>query len=293
MKQEDHARLVESLWKIYNRPASPSPWMEGGNLPWDEAAFSQRMLQEHLDESRGAASRITAERQMQLGWLRQKLNIRPGTRLLDITCGPGLYAVELATEGCWVTGVDFSPASIAYARQLAEQTGLAERCTFVEQDVRQMNFEGRSFDAALFLYGQLAVFPRHEAQTLLDKAAQALGPGGRLCVELLNQDRVDKVNGNWWFMDDTGLWGDRPFLHLGERFWLAEEETSMERFQIIDLETGRLAVITLSDQSYSVETMGEMLKTAGFSQVNVYPAWDDVPLYDRDEWVVYVAQMPE
>jgi hypothetical protein len=94
-------------------------------------------------------------------------------------------------------------------------------------------------------------------------------------------------------MDDTGLWGDRPFLHLGERFWLAEEETSMERFQIIDLETGRLAVITLSDQSYSVETMGEMLKTAGFSQVNVYPAWDDVPLYDRDEWVVYVAQMPE
>jgi hypothetical protein len=79
----------------------------------------------------------------------------------------------------------------------------------------------------LFLYGQLAVFPRHEAQQLLGKIAASLKPGGLFCVELLNQERVDKVNGNWWFTDNTGLGGDRPFLHLGERFWLAAEEISV------------------------------------------------------------------
>ncbi len=293
MEKDTRTRLVEALWKIYNRPSRPSPWLAGGNLPWDEAAFSQRMLQEHLDESHGAASRITAERDLQLTWLREKLAIEPGTRLLDITCGPGLYAIELAKAGCSVTGLDFSPASIAYARQLADKAAVTENCTFVEQDVRQMDYAGQDFDAALFLYGQLAVFPRHEAQMLLEKVAGALRPGGRLCIELLNQDRVDKTNSNWWFTDDSGLWGDKPFLHLGERFWSAEKETSTERFQIIHLETGQLESITLSDQTYSVETMCQMLKTAGFSHIDVYPAWDNVPLYDKEEWIIYVAHMPD
>lgn len=293
MKKEDQARLVQSLWKIYNRPSRPSPWQEGGNLPWNETTFSERMLMEHLDETHGAASRISAEREMQLSWLKEKLPIKPGVRVLDITCGPGFYAVELAREGCFVTGVDFSPASIVYAKELAEQLGVTEQCSFVEQDVRQMDFAGQDFDVALFLYGQLAVFPRNEAQMLLEKIAQSLGPNGRLCIELLNQNRIDKFNSNWWFTDDTGLWGDKPFLHLGERFWLAVDQTSMERFQIIDLESGRLETITLCDQTYAVETMTKMLKTAGFNQVDVYPAWDNVPLYDRDEWVVYVAQKAE
>lgn len=293
MEKEAPSRLNQALWKIYNRPSRPAPWVNGGNLPWNEAAFSQRMLREHLDESHGAASRITAEREMQLAWFNQKLGLASGSRLLDITCGPGFYAVDLARQGCEIVGIDFSPASINHAQQLAEKEGVRERCTFVEQDIRQMDYEGQGFDAALFIYGQLAVFPRHEAQMLLEKVARSLRPGGRLCIELLNQDRIDKVNSNWWFTDDTGLWGDAPFLHLGERFWLSAEETSMERFQIIHLETGQSDEIILCDQSYAAETMVEMLKTAGFSQVDVYPAWDNIPLYDRDEWIIYVAQTPE
>lgn len=292
MEMDASARLVQALWKIYNRPAKPTPWVDGGNLPWHEDAFSERMLREHLDESHGAASRIPAERQMQLAWLWQKLNLRAGSRLLDITCGPGFYAVDLARKGCSVVGIDFSPASIAFARQLAEKEGLTQSCTFIEQDVLEMDYEGQNFDAALFIYGQLAVFPRQQAQQLLDKTAKALKPGGRLCIELLNQERIDKTNSTWWFSDDTGLWGDAPFLHLGERFWDARNETSMERFQILHLETGQFDEVTLCDQSYAVETMAAMLNTAGFSQVDVYPAWDNVSLYDKDEWMVYVAQTP-
>ncbi|MFZ0548087.1 MAG: methyltransferase domain-containing protein, partial [Candidatus Promineifilaceae bacterium] len=139
MDNDAQSRLIQALWRIYNRPQRPIPWVDGGNLPWDQEAFSQRMLQEHLDETHGAASRISAERQMQLNWLQQKLDIRPGSRLLDITCGPGFYAVDLAKQGCSVVGVDFSPASIAYARQLAEREGVTDRCTFVEQDALQMD----------------------------------------------------------------------------------------------------------------------------------------------------------
>jgi SAM-dependent methyltransferase len=250
------------------------------------------MLREHLDESHGAASRVTAERVQQIDWLWERLALQPGARLLDVTCGPGLYAVEFARRGCRVTGLDFSPASIAYARSLAKDEGVADRCEFVELDVRQMGnrYHNAGFDAAILLYGQLAVFTTDEAHTLLTQIAQSLRPNGRLVVELLDQDRVDKTDSTWWFTDDTGLWGDRPFLHLGERFWHEAGQLSIERFYVIHLETGALTEVTLCDQTYAVERMRQMLNQAGFSTVAVYPAWAGLPLYDAKEWVVYMAR---
>ncbi|MEW5986255.1 MAG: class I SAM-dependent methyltransferase [Chloroflexota bacterium] len=290
MRKDTHRQLVEALWRIYRRPSRPQPWAQGGNLPWDDPAFSERMLREHLDESHGAASRVAAERALQLDWLWEKLALRPGARLLDVTCGPGLYAVELARRGVQVTGVDFSPAAIRYARQLAVDQDVAGRCLFAEQDVRQMAYAGADFDAALLLYGQLAVFPRQEARELLAQVAQALRPGGRLCLELLHQDKVDKKDSAWWFTDDTGLWGDAPFLHLGERFWLASEDLSIERYFILSLDSGQLSAIHLCDQTYSVAAMTALLKAAGFGRVTVYENWDGLPLYDAGEWAVYVAE---
>jgi SAM-dependent methyltransferase len=189
-----------------------------------------------------------------------------------------------------VTGIDFSPASIAYARELAEQNHVAERCTFIEQDVRTCDFGHAAFDAAFFLYGQLAVFRKTEAQSLLAKIAQALTPGGSLVVELLNQERVDKQQSTWWYTADRGLWGDAPFLQLGERFWDAEQALSIERFYILHLETGQSEEIYLCDQTYAVTTIKTVLGEAGFAHTDAYQNWDNLPLYDAAEWVVYVAQ---
>lgn len=281
--------LSEAMWRIYRRPQRPLPWSFGGNLPWDDPDFSRRMLREHLDQSHGAASRPEAERQLQLTWLWSKLGLALGSRLLDATCGPGLYSVALAERGCQVTGVDFGPASISYARQLAKERGVSERCRFVESDVRQMSFEAGHFDAALFLYGQLSVFPVEDTASLLRMIAGFLRPGGRLVVELLAQDRLDKQDSNWWFTDDQGLWGEQPFLHLGERFWLGDQQLVVERFYTLNLENGTLDEITLCDQSYSVDDMMGQMKAAGFERVDVYPAWDSLQLNDAAEWIVYLA----
>lgn len=291
----DGKRFARALWRIYNRPDPPPLWQDGGNLPWNDPAFSERMLREHLDESHGAATRQAAEREAQLDWLWRRLNLAPGARLLDLTCGPGLYAVPLAERGVRVTGVDFSPAAIAHARRLAGEAGLnapdaVGRCVFIEADARAYEPEPGAFDAAIILYGQLAVFPRHEAMALLRRVVAALRPGGRLVVELLDPAQVDKEPGSWWFTDDAGLWGDRPFLHLGERHWDERERASVEAYYILHLDDGALDEITLCDQTYEIDEMAEMLRAAGFARVGAYPAWDDLPLYDAGEWVVYVAE---
>ncbi len=283
-------KLAHALRRIYNRPDPPPLWQGSGNLPWNDPDFSARMLREHLDEGHGAATRQAAERAAQLDWLRERLALRPGSRVLDLTCGPGLYAVALAHSGVDVTGVDFSPASIAHARQLAAGEGVAERCRFIEADVRDYEPERGAYDAVLFLYGQLAVFPREEAAVLLGKAAAALRPGGRLVVELLDPARVDKQDSSWWFTDDTGLWGGRPFLHLGERRWNAAEQASVERYYILHLESGAMDEIVLCDQTYEAEEMAGMMRAAGFSGVESFAAWAGLPLYDAVEWTIYIAQ---
>lgn len=282
--------FARALWRLYNRPDPPPLWQDGGNLPWNDPAFSERMLREHLDESHGAATRQVAEREAQLRWLWERLRLAEGASLLDLTCGPGLYAVPLAERGVRVTGVDFSPAAIAYARQLADEAGVVEQCAFIEADVRAWEPQPGAFDAAIILYGQLAVFPREEAAALLRKVALALRPGGRLVVELLNPAHVDKESSSWWFTDDTGLWGDRPFLHLGERRWDASERASIEVYHILHLEDGALDEIILCDQTYEIEEMVGMLHDAGFSHARNYPAWDGLPLYDAEEWIVYVGE---
>lgn len=282
--------LAQTLWKIYNRPDPAEPWSKISDLFWSDAAFSERIVREHLDDTHGAASRNNMERTAQIEWMWEKLGLQPQAHLFDITCGPGLYAVEFAQRGCTVTGNDFNPAAIAYAKDLAVTEGVSGQCTFIEQDIRVMDYAGKNFDAAILLYGQLAPLPPTEAQTLLANIAQSLKPEGRLCLELLNQERVDKENSSWWFTDASGLWGDGPFLHLGERFWYDDENISVERYHIIHLESGELTEMQMTDQTYAPETMTAMLKQAGFSHIDVYPAWNNLPLNDAEEWVVYVAE---
>ncbi len=256
MTDQANETLQAALRRIYNRRQPARPWEEGDNLPWNDPDFSQRMLREHLDQSHGAASRQQPEILRLVDWLWQHLDLTPGARVLDITCGPGLYAVEMARRGAQVTGIDFSPASIHYARDLAAQQGVADRCTFIQSDVRTELAQqaGQAYDAATFIYGQLSVFTRKETGRLLRQTANALRPGGKLAVELLDYDRIDKSNNNWWFTDDSGLWGDRPFLNLGERFWDDAQALSLERFYTLHLATGQLDEVLLCDQTkYSSE----------------------------------------
>ncbi len=291
MTDQANETLQAALRRIYNRRQPARPWEEGDNLPWNDPDFSQRMLREHLDQSHGAASRQQPEILRLVDWLWQHLDLTPGARVLDITCGPGLYAVEMARRGAQVTGIDFSPASIHYARDLAAQQGVADRCTFIQSDVRTELAQqaGQAYDAATFIYGQLSVFTRKETGRLLRQTANALRPGGKLAVELLDYDRIDKSNNNWWFTDDSGLWGDRPFLNLGERFWDADQRTAIDRFHVIDLQSGASQVISLSDCGYETEEMLLLFLQTGFVDAEAFTAWDGIDLYDAEEWMTYVA----
>jgi SAM-dependent methyltransferase len=70
-----------------------------------------------------------------------------GQSVLEVCCGSGMLAEELASRGAHVTGIDFSPAAIARARRRARRYGFTAR--FLVADAEQLPFPDRSFDVVV------------------------------------------------------------------------------------------------------------------------------------------------
>jgi 2-polyprenyl-3-methyl-5-hydroxy-6-metoxy-1,4-benzoquinol methylase len=94
---------------------SEARWHGIGKLPWDDPAFSERMLREHLSQLHDGASRRIVLIEHHVAWMHGEVLESKPQRILDLGCGPGLYTQRLASLGHTCVGIDISPASIAYA----------------------------------------------------------------------------------------------------------------------------------------------------------------------------------
>ncbi|KKM10317.1 hypothetical protein SY88_14540 [Clostridiales bacterium PH28_bin88] len=104
----------------------------------------------------------------------------PGMRLLDLGCGTGNYALELARRGLKVTGIDISAAMLAEARRKAAEAGLD--LELVEGDIHRIKLEPESFDLVLSVTA-LEFFP--QPAQVLEKAFKALKTGGRMVIGVI------------------------------------------------------------------------------------------------------------
>jgi SAM-dependent methyltransferase len=116
---------------------------------------------------------------------------RPGESVLDIGCGGGETALELARavapDGT-VLGIDLSGAVLAFARRVAKG---CERVRFVQADAQVYPFESASFDAAFSRFG--VMFFADPAAAFIN-IRRCLGPNGRLafvCWRALEENQLD------------------------------------------------------------------------------------------------------
>ena len=259
-----------SLSDIVRRTATPQPWAEGDNIPWNDPAFSARMLKEHLTPEHDLASRRSSLIDSHVVWLFDEiLGGKPG-HVLDLACGPGLYAQRLARKGCSCAGIDFGPASIEYARAQAEAEELD--CTFVEEDLRTAAF-GRGFDLVRLLYGQVNVFERDEARDILERAFDALEPGGRLVLE---PQRLEAVRGSGepsatWSAAESGLFSKSPHILLHEVFWDEKGQTRTDRWHVVDANTARVERHAMSCVAWERHELEAVLRELGFATVETLP----------------------
>lgn len=265
----------------------PEPWTEGDKIPWDEPGFSERMLAEHLSQQHDAASRRTETVDAQVAWIAEEHLSAEPKRVLDLGCGPGLYAQRLARLGHEVRGIDFSPASIRHAREQASTEGL--EIDYVLGDLRETEFGG-PYDLVIFLFGEINVFRPEEAATILEAAGRALAPGGRFLLEASPFDAVRGVGEGPARAQplESGLFSARPHDLLEETFWNEERATAIHRWYVIDRETDEVDRYGDTVQAYRPEEYVALLERAGFSDVVARPEWP-LPDGQREELVLYSA----
>lgn len=267
---------------ILARKMPPIPWEDGDKIPWNDPGFSQRMLKEHLSQEHQLASRRFETIDRHVGWIFDTLLDGQPQAVLDLGCGPGLYTQRLARLGCTCTGIDFSPASIAYARHQALQENLPS--VYHEADLRRAYF-GKGFDLAMLIFGELNVFRRAEALAILKKAYRALQANGKLLLEVHRLNVVRQVGlrpSAWSSHLGGGLFSEHPHLLLEEAFWNEELRVATERYfvlhspeaanRIVDA-APQVSLYAASMQGYDRAGYRLLLAEAGFRRTRFEKNW--------------------
>ena len=114
--------------------------------------------------------------------IRAKVVPKHGEHGLDIGCGPGLLACELARDvgpSGRMVGIDASPDMVVMSAERARRSALAGRTEFAVGDAVELHFPAQNFDfvTAVQVYEHVAELPR-----ALAEAYRVLRPGGRIVV---------------------------------------------------------------------------------------------------------------
>ena len=114
--------------------------------------------------------------------------VAPGSRILDLGCGPGTDDVPLAALGYAITAIDWSPAMVGEARRRIREADVADRVDVRHLGIHQLDrLAPACFDAAWSNFGPLNCVP--DLAAAADAIARRLRPGaflvatviGRLC----------------------------------------------------------------------------------------------------------------
>jgi SAM-dependent methyltransferase len=261
-------RCMVTISEIARRNRAPLPWAEGEKIPWNEPTFSRRMLDEHLSQAHDMASRRTPTIVRQVEWIHANVFHAEPRRILDLGCGPGLYADPFVSRGHAYVGIDFSPASIEYARRNA-----VESASFTEGDVRTVGF-GQGHSAVMLIYGEMNVFPRPDMDTILARACAALEKDGALILEPHTFDCVRRLGmaPPAWHAALRGVFSEKPYICLTENRWDEKAAVAIERFYVVEEGSTEAAFYTQSVQAYTDEQYARMVEKAGFSKIAFHPS---------------------
>ena len=123
----------------------------------------------------------------------EELRLPPGSHILDVGCGAGRHAVELARRGYQVTGVDISSGMLAEAERAAREAGV--EVELIHADATQFKSD-KLFDAAICLCeGAFSLLgseddPIEHDLAILRNIHAALKPGARFILTAPNACRL-------------------------------------------------------------------------------------------------------
>lgn len=132
--------------------------------------------------------------------------------VLELGCGYGRVALELAKVAGRVIGIDTSVESLALARELA---GQGSACEFLEMDAVDLRFPDRGFDLVVCIQNGVSAFGVNQLR-LVREALRVTRPGGRVLLSSYT-DRFWPHRLEWFELQaEHGLVGEIDYGSTGD-----------------------------------------------------------------------------
>ena len=284
MKPDSMNQLLAQLLKLQDKPA---PFTSGEPLFWDDPHISIHMLAAHLDPDFEAASRRPETIDRSVQWMIKTLALKAGDSVLDLGCGPGLYASRFARAGLQVTGVDYSRRSIAYATQYAQDNSL--EITYRYENYLDLEDQNR-YDAALLIYGDFCPLSPENRSKLLSNIHRALKPHGKFVLDVTTREARKKYGcKNGWRALETGFWKPGPHLLLEDGFDYPDESIWLDQFITIEAD-GSVSVYRNWFQDYTPDTITAELENGCFRVESVWSDLTGTAYTPNSEWIGVVTE---
>ncbi|MBN2574686.1 MAG: methyltransferase domain-containing protein [Deltaproteobacteria bacterium] len=220
--------------------------------PWYEEVFDEDYLR--------TLPFMTAEQTArEASFIQEALSPPKGGDVLDVACGYGRHALELAQQGFHVTGLDLSLPLLIRAADDAQRRGLA--VNFVHADMREMSFSGQ-FDAAYCVLSSFGYFDEETNLRVATAVHRALKPGGRFLLDILNRDYIvgDLPSRVWWEGDGCVVLEEVDFNYHTSRVLVRRS---------VVFGNGRQSEQEISMRAYSLHEVGKLLRQAGLRVLHV------------------------
>jgi len=187
-------------------------------------------------------------------------------RILDLCCGQGRHALELARRGFqYVTGLDRSRYLIRLARKRAKQHNL--QVSLHEGDVRKFRFGDGKFQCVCILGNSFGYFERPEDDlAVLEAVKRTLAFGGKLVMDLMD--------GEWMcrhFEPRSWEWIDQNHFVCRERSLAKDHDRLISREVVVHVERGVITDQFYAERLYSKERLEALLSGLGFRNLRVCP----------------------
>ncbi len=224
-------------------------------------------------------ARRMAKAPQEVEQLAQLIALAPGARVLDLCCGPGRHAVELAQRGAIVTAVDRTRAYLATGRELAAARGVA--IDFVEDDMRRFRRPG-AFDVAVNLYNSWGYTDdADDDRVIAENLVASLVPGGTAVLELVSKEVLAaRWKGRDWSEGDGFLVVEERRIEPG---WGAVE------CRLVVVQDGTQRELVFRQRLYSGSELRALLLAAGFARVDLHGSLAGAPYDHAAERLVAVA----
>jgi SAM-dependent methyltransferase len=244
----------------------PKLYAPSTNKFWDDEHISKGMLEAHLNPNWDAATRKPEFLDKSAIWISKIAPPSQHKFLLDLGCGPGLYAERFSSAGYAVTGVDFSKRSIAYAK---EQTLLNQsNIEYHYQNHLTINYI-EQFDVITLIYCDYPALSITDRLILLRIVYQALRPNGKFIFDVFTPRMRKGESRSWYYCEEGGFLSEKPHISLDSVYQYDDEDkTELRQSIVITEET--VNCYNIWDHFFTKEALLSETQPTGFKAVEFY-----------------------